>query len=149
MNYFTKDKPYNALSNYYKTKYGKKVCKVSLNAGFSCPNKDGKKGVGGCTYCSSLGSGDFAGSLNDSLNDQYFKIKKIMNNKWNDTLYIPYLQANSNTYGNIEKLTNIYDQILAIDDKDIIGLDIATRSDCIDEDICKLVYEYNKKLNIY
>ena len=82
----TKDKPYNALDQYYKAKYGKKVSKIALNAGFTCPNRDGKKGYGGCLYCSKAKSGDFAGSINLSIADQFNEIKEIMENKWKDVL---------------------------------------------------------------
>ena len=78
MNYMTKDKPYNSLNNYYKKIYNSKVAKISLNANFTCPNKDGTKGFGGCIYCSKLGSGDFAGDKNDSLAKQFNDIKTII-----------------------------------------------------------------------
>lgn len=78
MNYMTKDKPYNSLNNYYKKIYNSKVAKISLNANFTCPNKDGTKGFGGCIYCSKLGSGYFAGDKNDSLAKQFNDIKTII-----------------------------------------------------------------------
>lgn len=78
MNLTNDEKHYNTLANYYFNKYHEKVAKISLNAGFSCPNKDGKKGYGGCTYCSKSGSGDFAGSPNDDLKTQFLSIKKII-----------------------------------------------------------------------
>ena len=78
MNYFTDAKPYNSLNEYYRIKYGHKVAKIALNAKFTCPNRDGKKGYGGCTYCSRLLSGDFAGDLNKPLKEQFDEIKTIM-----------------------------------------------------------------------
>ena len=147
MNYFTKDKPYNSLNQYYKSKFNKKIAKISLNGNFSCPNRDGKKGYGGCTFCSNLGSGDLAGDKNKSFKEQFKDISKLMTKKWPNASFIPYLQANSNTYKDIESLKKIYDECLEISDN-IVGLDIATRGDCIDEDIAKLLGEYNKKIPV-
>lgn len=144
MNYFTKDKPYNTLNQYYLEKYHKKVAKIALNANFTCPNKDGKKGFGGCSYCTPLGSGDYAGNKEHSLQQQYLEIKEIMNKKWPDALYIPYFQANSNTYASVETLKNTYEPILALD-KNIIGISIATRADCLPNDVIEYLSELNKK----
>ena len=138
------NKHYNALSDFYKNKFNKKVAKIALNANFTCPNKDGKKGFGGCTYCSKLGSGDTAGDRNLSLTDQFYQIKKVMDNKWNDLLYIPYLQSNSNTYGSLEKLKSVYNEILSINDERIVGLAIATRPDCFTPEIYEYLGELNK-----
>ena len=93
MNLMDQNKRYNTIDRFYKYKYGKKVAKISLNANFSCPNKDGTKGYGGCSYCSLSGSGDFAGDKNKDLLTQFEDIKAIMNQKWPDSLYMPYLQA--------------------------------------------------------
>ncbi len=147
MNYFTKDKPYNSLNQYYKSKFNKKIAKISLNGNFSCPNRDGKKGYGGCTFCSNLGSGDLAGDKNKSFKEQFKDISKLMTKKWPNASFIPYLQANSNTYKDIESLKKIYDECLEISDN-IVGLDIATRGDCIDEDIARLLGEYNEKIPV-
>lgn len=143
MNYFTKDKPYNTLTEYYKQKYHKKVAKIALNANFTCPNKDGKKGYGGCTYCTPLGSGDYAGNINHSLENQFLEIKEIMNKKWKETLYIPYFQANSNTYASVDVLKKTYESVLSLDDN-IIGISIATRADCLDDDVIDYLSELNK-----
>lgn len=139
-------KRYNSLSNFYKEKYGRKVAKISLNANFTCPNKDGKKGYGGCIYCSNSGSGDFAGDKDKSLIEQFFDIKKNMDKKWPNSLYIPYLQANSNTYGSIEKLKETYEPLLKI--KDIVGISIATRSDCFNEEIYQYLAAINQKVPV-
>lgn len=147
MNYFTKDKPYNSLNEYYKEKFNKKIAKIALNGNFSCPNRDGTKGIGGCSFCSSLGSGDLAGNKNKTLKEQFEDIKNIMIKKWPNSYFIPYLQANSNTYSNIANLKKIYDECINLSDK-IVGFDIATRADCIDENIASLLGEYNKKIPI-
>lgn len=147
MNYFTKDKPYNTLTEYYKQKYQAKIAKVSLNASFTCPNKDGKKGYGGCIFCSKLGSGDFAGNKDKPLKDQFIEVKEVMAKKWPNAKFIAYLQANSNTYSTVENLSKIYKEVLDIDE-DIIGLDIATRADCINLEIAKMLGKLNKEKKI-
>lgn len=139
----TKSKRYNDLTTYYQEKYHHKVAKISLNAGFSCPNKDGTKGFGGCTYCSPSGSGDTAGNPQDSLELQFEKIKTVLWNKWPNCWFIPYLQANSNTYAPLEKLKEIYERILRIDPQNCVAFAIATRPDCFTEEI----YDYLGQLN--
>ena len=106
--YYTK-KHYHTLDYYLKSKYNKKVFKVSLNASFSCPNRDGKKGYNGCAFCSAKGSGDFAGDANDSLLTQFENVKEIMERKWKDAYYIAYFQAYSNTYAPISKLKETFE----------------------------------------
>ncbi len=143
----TKNKPYNSLNEYLLNKYHKKVAKIALNGNFTCPNKDGKKGFGGCSFCSKLGSGDFAGNKNDEIEIQFKKIKAIMEKKWKDSLYIPYLQANSNTYAPLEKLKELYEKCINLDEK-VVGLDIATRPDCLNDEIINYLGELNKKIDI-
>ena len=147
MDYFTNEKHYNTINNYYKHKYNSKVFKISLNADFTCPNKDGKKGYGGCIYCSKLGSGDFAGDKNSPLKEQFFQIKKVMQEKWNEGLYVSYLQANSNTYSDYNTLKQIYNEVISYDEK-IIGLSIATRCDCFTNEIFDLLNEMNQKTDL-
>ena len=141
--YAYNNKRYHALDYFYKNKFGKKIAKVSLNGGFTCPNKDGTKGTGGCIYCSKLGSGDYAGNLKDDIVTQFRNIKKIMDNKWKDTLYIGYFQANSNTYASVERLKELYEPILK--EKDVVGLAIATRADCLNDDVLDYLEELNKR----
>lgn len=139
-----KNKRYNSIDRYYKAKYGKKVAKISLNGNFSCPNKDGKKGFGGCIYCSESGSGDFAGDKALDILSQFNQIKTIIDKKWPDSLYMPYLQANSNTYGSVEKLKEVYEPLTTL--KDIVGISIATRADCFDEEIYAYLADLNKRV---
>lgn len=141
-----KNKRYNSIDRFYKQKYGKKVAKISLNGNFSCPNKDGTKGYGGCIYCSKEGSGDFAGSKNLSIVEQFYEIKNVIDQKWPDSLYIPYLQANSNTYGTVEKLKEVYEPLLTLNN--IVGISIATRADCFNAEIYRYLEELNKKIPI-
>ena len=136
--YYTK-KHYHTLDYYLKSKYNKKVFKVSLNASFSCPNRDGKKGYNGCAFCSAKGSGDFAGDANDSLLTQFENVKEIMERKWKDAYYIAYFQAYSNTYAPISKLKETFE--LFVNKENVIGMSIATRCDCINEEVVNYLKE--------
>jgi len=144
MDLMTKEKPYNTLNAFYRNKFGKKVFKVSLNGGFTCPNKDGKSGYGGCIYCSDSGSGDFAGNVNLSIDEQFHQVKAMMHHKWSDGLYIAYFQANTNTYASIDKLRLLYETAISLDEN-VVGLSIGTRCDAFNEDIYDLLSELNEK----
>lgn len=144
MNLMTKEKPYNTLNAFYRNKFGKKVLKVSLNGNFTCPNLDGTKGTGGCIYCSESGSGDYAGDKLDPLKKQFTEVKNMMSMKWPNALYIVYFQANTNTYGPIEKLRRLYYEALSLD-PNIVGLSIATRCDSLNDEIYDLLSELNEK----
>ena len=137
--YFYTKKHYHTLDYYIKSKYNKKVFKVSLNASFSCPNRDGKKGYNGCAFCSSVGSGDFAGKASEPLLTQFENIKNIMEQKWKDAYYIAYFQAYSNTYASIDKLKETFSQF--INKEKVIGMSIATRCDCINKEIVEYLKE--------
>lgn len=123
------NKRYHTLSYHLKKKFGKKVIKVSLNGGFTCPNKDGSKGVGGCTYCSELGSGDFGGDPCMSIREQFAEVRERLRSKWDDALYIPYFQAGTNTYAPVERLRLLFEEALSIENT--VGLAVSTRADCI------------------
>jgi radical SAM protein (TIGR01212 family) len=144
MNLMTKEKPYNTLNAFYRYKFGKKVFKVSLNGGFTCPNKDGTKGTGGCIFCSESGSGDYAGNKQESLEVQFKKVKEMMHQKWQDAYYIAYFQANTNTYDTPENLRKLYFKALSLDEN-IKGLNIGTRPDALSEEIYDLLSELNEK----
>lgn len=141
--YSNNNKRYHTLDYFYKQKFGNKVCKVSLNANFTCPNKDGTKGYGGCIYCSKLGSGDFAGNKEDDLITQFKNQVKIMENKWPSCLYIGYFQANTNTYAPVDVLKKKYESIINLDK--VIGLSIATRPDAISDSCLDYLEELSKK----
>ena len=142
-NYTNNNKRYYTLDYFYKQKFGCKVAKISLNGGFTCPNIDGKVGIGGCIYCSKLGSGDFAGKKTDSLEKQFNDIKSIINQKWKNTKYIAYFQANTNTYAPIDVLKEKYETVLKFDD--VVGLSIATRCDCIDDECLNYLIELSQR----
>lgn len=144
--YSYNNKRYHTLDYYYKNKYGCKIAKISLNGGFTCPNKDGTKGVGGCIYCSKLGSGDYAGNINKSLTEQFLEIKNIIDKKWPDAKYIAYFQANTNTYAPVNILRQKYEEVLKINN--VVGINIATRSDAISKECLNYLGELNKKTNL-
>lgn len=144
MKLMTKEKPYNTLNAFYRHKFGKKVFKVSLNGGFTCPNKDGHSGTGGCYFCTESGSGDFAGNKLDPLKKQFQTIKDMMHQKWDDALYIAYFQANTNTYDTVDRLRSLYYEAISLD-PNIVGLNIGTRCDALNDDIYDLLEELNEK----
>lgn len=144
MNYFTKEKHYNTLDNYYKKTYQSKVFKIPLNGNFTCPNIDGTVGFGGCSFCHS-GSGDFAGSAADSLELQFEKGLKMMQKKWPEGLLIPYFQVNTNTHAPLSKIKDLFEKAITLHEK-IIGLSIGTRPDCLPVDILDYLADLNQRM---
>ena len=144
MNYFTSEKRYNTVNEFYRQTFGQKVFKISLNGDFTCPNRDGNISYNGCIFCSEKGSGDFAGSKSDPLEKQFEEIKNVMEKKWPDGKYIAYFQANTNTYGPLNKIKELFDKALTLDEN-IVGLSVATRPDCLPEDILGYLEELSKK----
>ncbi len=126
-----------------RQKFGTKVCKVPLNAGFTCPNRDGTKGFGGCSYCSEMGSGDFAGDVALSLQQQFEQVRHQLHKKWPDALYIPYFQAFTNTYAPVERLRATFEPMLL--PQGVVGLAIATRADCLPDDVVAYLAEINDR----
>lgn len=141
--YTLDNKRYHTLNYFYKNKFGIKVFKVSLNGGFSCPNLDGRIGYGGCIYCSKSGSGEFGGDKEDSLEEQFLKMKEVVNKKHIPCKYIGYFQARTNTYASLDVLKEKYEYILKQDD--VIGLNIATRCDAISDDCLDYLEELSKR----
>lgn len=141
--YTLDNKRYHTLNYFYKNKFGIKIFKVSLNGGFSCPNLDGRIGYGGCIYCSKSGSGEFGGDKEDSLKEQFLKMKEVVNKKHIPCKYIGYFQARTNTYASLDVLKEKYECILKQDD--VIGLNIATRCDAISEDCLDYLEELSKR----
>lgn len=133
---------YNSLNGYLKERFGCKVYKLSLNAGLSCPNRDGTAGYGGCIFCSEGGSGDFAECPSLSIAEQIERAKSRVSKKIREGKYIAYFQAYSNTYGPIGYLRKIY--LEAANRSDITALSIATRPDCLGEAVLNLLDEINK-----
>lgn len=141
------NKRYHTWNYYLRNAFGEKVFKVSINAGFTCPNIDGTITSGGCTYCSKEGSGDFAGNPKDNLVKQFYDIKEMMHKKWQNAKYIGYFQAYTNTYAPLEVLKEKYETILELDD--VIGLSISTRPDCLEDDVVEYLGQLNKRTNLW
>lgn len=139
-----KGKRYHNLNCFLREKFGQKVFKISLDAGFSCPNRDGTISKGGCVFCSERGSGDFAGDRCFSISKQFEDIRMMMNKKWKDGKYIAYFQAYTNTYAAIDILREKYEE--AINQQDVVALAIATRPDCLSEEVLDLIEEYSNKV---
>lgn len=133
---------YLSFNKYLKDKFGQKVYKISLDGGFTCPNRDGKAGTRGCIFCSKGGSGDFAESREMSITEQIESGKKKVEKKIKSGKYIAYFQAFTNTYAPVEILRQKYEE--AINHHDIVALSIATRPDCLGDDVLRLLDEMNK-----
>lgn len=138
---------YNSLNNYLKTKFGTKIAKLSLDGGFTCPNRDGTLSNDGCIFCSESGSGDFAGDRNLSIAQQIQQQKHRVSKKWPEAKYIAYFQSFTNTYAPLEILRSKYTE--AIEQTDIVGLAVATRPDCLGEDVIDLLKELNKETYVW
>lgn len=137
------DKRYYSLDYYLKQIYGEKVYKISLNGGMTCPNRDGKIGVGGCIFCSAGGSGDFAAPKNDSVTSQIdHAIAGISHSKSVGSKFIAYFQAFTNTYAPVAYLEKLFRE--AMKHPNIVGLSIATRPDCLPDDVLDLLSDLNK-----
>ncbi len=141
--YSNTNKRYHTLDYFYKTKFGCKVFKVSLNAGFTCPNIDGTVGNDGCIYCSKFGGGEYGGNVNDNLVKQFNDVKNMMHKKWPKAKYIGYFQARTNTYAPLHILKRKYETILNLDN--VVGLSIATRPDAIDDKCLDYLTSLSKK----
>ena len=139
--------PYLSLNEYYRSIFGKKTAKISLDAGFSCPNRDGTLSTGGCIFCSSGGSGDFAEDASLSIAQQIEKGKAQTQSKWPDACYIAYFQAFTNTYAPIDVLRAKYEEALA--EPQISGISIATRADCLGDDVIDLLQELSNKTKLW
>ena len=130
-------KRFYPYSHYLKHRYGGRVAKVPLDGGFTCPNRDGTKSVGGCIYCSAHGSGDFIAHPSQSLPEQFQTYCQTLSQKWQPVGYIPYFQAFTGTYAPPERLRELYSQALSL--PQTVGLSIATRPDCLSDDVCAVL----------
>lgn len=138
--YSDSNKRYMTYDWYLKKRFGGKVAKVSLDIGTTCPNLDGTRGHGGCIYCLRGSSSAFG----DDIAEQYERGCEIMSRKWKPVGFIPYLQSNTNTYGDIERLERAYDTASELDGA--VMLDIATRADCLEDDVLELLYKTAMKI---
>ncbi len=133
---------YRDLNGYLREKFGCRVQKISVDAGLSCPNRDGTVSTGGCAYCNRRGSGTGAFSRGLSVRDQLANGKIALSKKYKAKKFVAYFQSYTNTYGPFERLKRIYEEALSVDD--VVGLSIGTRPDCIDERILSLLSKYAK-----
>lgn len=141
------EKPYHSLDYELKQRFGEKVYKLTLNGGMSCPNRDGKISFGGCIFCSEGGSGEFASAACLSIPEQIQDAKKRLAGKRPVNHYIAYFQAYTNTYGPIEHLRKIFTE--AVNDPEILLLSVATRPDCLPDEVIELLAELNKKKPVW
>lgn len=145
--YTLDNKRYQTFNYYLKNKYHQKVAKVIIDGHFTCPNRDGKKGYGGCIYCSSYGSGDSNLNIKEDVLTQYIRNKEVMDRKWNNGLYIPYFQSFSNTYGPLSKIKGMLEPFL--DKEEVAEIAIATRCDCLNEEIVNYLNSIANKKPIW
>ena len=140
-------KPYNSLSDHLKEKLGAKTVKLSVNAGFSCPNRDGKIIRGGCIFCSGSGSGDFAPPADMPIDKQLELSRQRISAKWPDAKYIAYFQAFTNTYAPVDVLEKKYNEALSC--PWISGIAIATRPDCMGDGVADLLKDISEKTYLW
>lgn len=140
------NKRYYTYDYFLKKTYGGKCAKIPLDAGFSCPNMDGRCGRGGCIYCSSRGSGDFAESASLSIPEQYEITRAKLSKKWSTERCIPYFQARTNTYAPLDKIKEKFEQALALDN--VVAMSIATRADCLPDDVVDYLSELADRVDL-
>lgn len=138
---------YYSLNQYLQDTFGHKIYKISLDGGFTCPNRDGTLDTRGCIFCSQAGSGEFAQSWKDTITQQIEKGKEQLKDKIQNGTYIAYFQAFTNTYAPVERLRDLYEE--AISHPDIAILSIATRPDCLSKEVLLLLQELNEKKPVW
>ena len=138
------NKRYFTYDYYLRKKYNKKLARIPLDMGLSCPNINGRCGVGGCIYCSSRGSGDFAESATLPLREQYNRARERLSSKWSTEHCIAYFQAHTNTYAPLDFLKRNFEEALTFDGLQAIS--IATRADCLEPEICAYLAELAEKI---
>lgn len=141
------NKRYHTWNYHLRNTFGTKVFKIALDGGFDCPNRDGTVAYGGCTFCSASGSGDFAGNRADPIPVQFQQIKEKMHHKWKDGKYIAYFQAFTNTHAPLPVLKEKYEQ--ALSEEGVVGLSIATRPDCLPDDVVEYLAELNERTYLW
>lgn len=134
---------YRSFNEYCREVFGCKVYKLSLDGGFTCPNRDGTLGTRGCVFCSSRGSGDFAPERSLSIPEQLEAAKSRVEKKCKDGKYIAYFQAFTNTYAPVERLRRVFTE--ALEPEEVVGLSVATRPDCLPPEVLSLLGELNRK----
>lgn len=138
---------YRSLSEELKQQFGHKVIKLSIDAGFSCPNRDGLCGDRGCLFCSEQGSGEFGGSRSKRIREQMDDQVELLYDKWPNASYIAYFQSFTNTYADVVTLRRLYEEALSY--PKVVGLAIATRPDCLDDEVLDLLSELNERCYVW
>lgn len=138
-----KDSRINTIGEYLRKEFGRKTVKLSIDAGFTCPNRDGKLGYGGCAFCSGEGSGELATSLEKGITRTIDEQIQRLSEKWPDAAYLAYFQSYTNTYAPVDVLRAKYEE--ALSDPRVSGIVIATRPDCIDDAVLDLLSEINER----
>ena len=141
------NKRYNDLNTYLRSLYGCRVQKISIDAGLSCPNRDGTVSTGGCIYCNARGSGSGALARGLSVTEQLMQGKQALFRRYKAKKFLAYFQSFSNTYWPVEKLKLLYDEALAVED--IVGLSIGTRPDCVGQSVLELLQDYAQRYLIW
>ncbi len=144
--YSDTNKRYFTYDYYLKKTFGTKCAKISIDAGFTCPNIDGRCGVGGCIYCSGRGSGDFAEDASISISEQIRVTREKLSSKWNTERCIPYFQAHTNTYAPTEVLREKFEEALSAEG--VVGLNIATRADCLEDETVKYLGDLARRTTL-
>lgn len=138
---------FNTLNKHYRERFGEKIYKLSLDGGFTCPNRDGTLGTRGCIFCSAGGSGDFAANRCLSIREQLKEARQVFSCKNTGSKYIAYFQAFTNTYAPVSYLKKLYEE--AMEPEDIVGISIGTRPDCLPDEVMHLLADLNKRKPIY
>ena len=139
---------YYSLNRYFQNTFGEKVYRLSIDGGFTCPNRDGTVGTGGCSFCSAGGSGDFAADRIRPISEQLLQARELIAGKTaNCRKYLAYFQAYTNTYAGLDELREKYEQ--ALEPEYIVGMSVATRPDCLSDEVIGLLAELSKKKAVY
>ncbi|WP_088809882.1 MULTISPECIES: TIGR01212 family radical SAM protein [Listeria] len=145
--YSRDNKRYHTWNYCLREQFGMKIFKVALDGGFDCPNRDGTVARGGCTFCSAAGSGDFAGDRNFDLKTQFDEVRSKMHHKWKDGKYIAFFQAFTNTHAPVSVLREKYETVM--NEEGVVGLSIATRPDCLPDDVVEYLAELNERTYLW
>ena len=143
MRIYENNKRFLSFNHHLRETFGEKIFKVALDAGFTCPNRDGTVAVGGCTFCSDVGSGDFIARRSASIETQFAAFKQMMHQKWPSGKYIAYFQAFTNTHAPIDVLRETFER--ALREEHVVGLSIATRPDCLPDEVIAYLAELHKR----
>lgn len=137
------NKRYYTFDYYLRQTFGSKCAKITLDGGFTCPNRDGTKAFGGCTFCSGRGSGDFCEDASLPIADQFAAQREMMRKKWENAKFLAYFQAHTNTYAPLPRLKALFEE--ALRQPDVVGLNIATRADCLTDEVVAYLHELSAR----